>query len=352
MFDVRYTNDIVLLIWIALVAVFGKGVTKKKVTVLGCEEERHGLLFATIVFFPIFWFVTTVFMRGDMYAYSSGYNNFSSSVSEVLSNWGSIGKGAGYSLLVAISKSMGVSDFQGFRVVVALLQSIPLVIVYSRYSEDYIYSIFLFIATMCYEGWMMNGIRQFLAACLIFLTVPLLMKNNYVLSVLLIFAAITVHQSAIIMIPVLLLSYMKPWGKVTMIAIVIFAVILYYYIGHSDWLTEEELQQSQGSNPLGILFRSLPAVIAFWGRKQIAKANNRMVNMLVNIAIITVAVNVVSSQTSGIMTGRLMGYLTIYSYLLYPYLLTKVFDEKVSHNLQLILTLFYSSIFLYDLYGT
>ena len=72
MFDVRYTNDIVLLIWMGIAFFLSKDATRKKVTILGQEEERYTLLFAVIVFYPLFWFVTTVFMRGDMYAYQDG----------------------------------------------------------------------------------------------------------------------------------------------------------------------------------------------------------------------------------------------------------------------------------------
>ena len=54
MFDIRYTNDIVLLIWIGIAALLSKSVTKKKVTVLGQEEERYSFLFAVIVFFLFF----------------------------------------------------------------------------------------------------------------------------------------------------------------------------------------------------------------------------------------------------------------------------------------------------------
>ena len=350
MFDVRYTNDIVLLIWMGIAFFLSKDATRKKVTILGQEEERYTLLFAVIVFYPLFWFVTTVFMRGDMYAYQDSYNDMTMTVGDVIQNWDSIGKGPGYSLLCAWSKSMGFNEFRQFRVVIALLQSAPLVLIYWKYSEDYVYSIYLFVATMSYDGWMMNGMRQFLAACLVFAAFPFLLKKKYVFTVLLLYAAVSVHKSAIMMIPVFILIHFKPWAKSTIFLMLVFMVVLYIYVRRSDWMDEETLQASRGSSPIRILINAIPVVIAFFGRKQIALANNRLINMCVNMSMVTVIVYIVASMTSGIMTGRLPGYTMLFNFLLYPYLLNKVFNETVSKNIRLLVTLFYVAFFIADLY--
>lgn len=351
MFDIRYTNDIVLLIWIGIAALLSKSVTKKKVLVLGQEEERYSLLFAVVVFFPIFWFVTTVAMRGDMYAYYLGYNGDTMSVNEVFQNWNTNDKGPGYSLLVAYLKSLGFTDFHQFRVGIALLQSVPLVLIYRKYSDDYVFSIFLFIAYMIYDGWMMNGMRQFLAACIIFTALPLILKKERVVfALLIVLLAVTVHKSAIIMIPVILLVQFKPWSKMTVLLMIGFAIVLYLYVHNSDWISEETLQQEKGSNPLRIVVSAIPVVIAFIGRKQIAFANNRLVNISINMAIVTVIMYAVAAVTSGIMTGRLPGYTLIFNFILFPYLLNKVFNETISKNLRLGITLFYVAYFILDLY--
>ena len=351
MFDLRYTNDIVLLIWIGIAALLSKSATKKKVTVLGQEEERYSLLFAVVVFFPIFWFVTTVFMRGDMYAYQDGYNSDTMSVSDVFQNWNSIDKGPGYSLLVAFSKSIGIVNFQQFRVVLALLQSVPLVLIYRKYSEEYVFSVFLFIANGIYDGWMMNGMRQFLAACIIFAAFPFMIKKKRVIfALLVVLLAMTVHNSAILMIPVILLVQFKPWGKLSIILMIGFAIALYIYIYNSNWMSEETLQQAAGSNPLRIVVSAIPVGIAFVGRKQIAAANNHIVNICINMSMVTVVMYAVASLTSGIMAGRLPGYTLIFNFILFPYLLNKVFNETISKNLRLGITLFYVAYFILDLY--
>lgn len=351
MFDLTYTNDIVLLIWIGIAVLLSKSVTKKKVTILGQKEERYSVFFAVVVFAPIFWFVTSTAMRGDMPAYKAGFDSFNMSINDVFQNWGSMDKGPGYSLLTAFSKSMGIETFQQFRRVLALLQSLPLILIYRKYSEDYVYSIFLFIAYMLYSGWMMNGMRQFLAACIIFAALPfLLQRRQTVFALLIVLLATTVHKSAIVMIPVLLLVQFKPWEKLTIILMIGFSIVLYVYVHYSDWMSEESLQQATGSNPLRIVVSAIPVVIAFVGRKQIAVANNQLVNVCVNMSIVTMIMHTIASLTSGIMTGRLPGYTLIFNFILFPYLLNRVFNEKISTNLRLSITLFYIAYFIVDLY--
>ena len=350
MFDIRYTNDIVLLVWIGLVAFFSQSATKKKVTVLGQEEERYSLLFAVIVFYPIFWFVTTVFARSDMYAYWSGYDSLNMSVSDVIHNWNSINKGPGFLLFETMAKIMGFSSFQQFRVLICLAYSIPLVLIYRNFSEDYVFSVFLFIASMSYDSWMMNGMRQFLAATMIFGALPLIIRKKYILSLFIVLAAMTVHKGALLMIPVLIIAHSRPWSKLMILSMVLFAVVLYFYIGHSDWMSDEELQAAQGSNPLRIAISSIPVILAFIGRKKIAEANNRLINLCINISVSTVIMYAIASITSGVMVGRLPGFTTIFNYLLFPYLLNKAFNENVSRNLKTGVTLLYIVYFIADLY--
>ena len=115
-------------------------------------------------------------------------------------------------------------------------------------------------------------------------------------------------------------------------------------------MSADELQNSKGSHPLGILFRALPAIIAFVGRKQIEKYDNRSINFCVNISVLAVVINIVASLTSGIMTGRLIGYTGLFVYLLVPFLLKKSFNESISNRLSFVVTIYYILLFFLDMY--
>jgi len=345
-----FKSDIWLLLWIGLVALIAYAAKPKKPeTVLGQQTERYNFFFAAVVFLPVFLFTSLGEIRGDIWAYIIGFESLDTTVADVFRNWWTNEKGPGFLLIEVLIKQFVGSDRNSVRIVFGLLQSIPLVLIYRKYSEDYIFSVFLFIASGCYSGWMMNGLRQFVASCIIFAALPLLVKRKYVPLIAVILIAMSVHKAALIMIPIVFLVQFKPWGKITIISLIVLAVVLYFYVGNSDWMSEETLQSAKGSNPLRIVIAAIPTVIAFVGRKRIATNNNGLINILVNMSAITVILYTIASLTSGIMTGRLPGFTAIYNYILIPYLSKSVFDEKTSKNIRAFFILFYLLYFIFGI---
>ena len=345
-----FKSDIWLLLWIGLVAFIAYAAKLKKTeTVLGQQTERYNLFFAAVVFLPVFLFTSIGEIRGDIWAYIGSFESLDVSVSDVFKTWWQIDKGPGFLLIEALIKQLVGSDRTSFRIVFGLIQSIPLVLIYRKYSEDYIFSIFLFIASGCYSGWMMNGLRQFVASCIIFAALPLIVKRKLIPSIAIILVAMSVHKAALIMIPIVFLVQLKPWKKITIISFITLAVVLYFYVGHSNWMSEESLRTAKGSNPLRIVIAAIPTIIAFVGRKKIAANNNGIAEILVNMSAITVVLYTISSLTSGIMTGRLPGFTAIYNFVLIPYLSKSVFDEKTSKNIRVFFILFYLAYFIYGM---
>lgn len=343
-------SDLWLLLWIGLVAFIAYAAKiKKSETVLGQQTERYSLLFAAVFFLPVFLFTSVGEIRGDVWAYIDGFDSLNISISEVINTWWENDKGPGFLLIEVLIKQYIGNDHTIFRIVFGLIQSIPLVILYRKFSEDYIFSVFLFITTGCYSGWMMNGLRQFVASCIIFAALPLMVKKKFVPLVAVILIAISIHRAAIIMLPVIFLVQLKPWSKITIVSLLALATVLYFYIGHSDWISEETLQASKGSNPLRILIATIPTVIAFVGRKKIELNNNPLINICVNMSIVTVIIYINASLTSGVLTGRLPGFTALYNFILIPYLAKDVFDESISKSIKLFFILFYTVYFLYQL---
>lgn len=346
-----FKSDLWLLLWIGLVAfVAYTAKLKRPETVLGQQTERYSLFFAAVVFLPVFVFTSLGEIRADTGVYINNFKILNMSLSEVFATWQTNDKGSGFVLIEVIIKNIFGNNQNAFRIVFGLIQSIPLVLIYRKYSEDYVFSIFLFITSGCYYGWMMNGLRQFVASCIIFAALPLLIKRKYIPLIPVLFFAISVHKAAMVMIPVILLVQFKPWSKITIIMLLVLAVVLYFYVGHSDWMSEETLQSSKGSNPLRIVIAAIPMVMAFIGRKKIAANNNQLINICVNMSAITVIMYIIASMTSGIMTGRLPGFTAIYNFILIPYLSKNAFDEKTSKNIKLFFILFYVAFFAYGLF--
>ena len=345
-----FKSDIWLLLWIGLVALVAYvAKLKKKETVLGQETERYSLLFAIITFLPVFLFVSVGEIRNDIWLYLSSFDRLSMSINEVFQNWWT-NKGPGFTLIEVIIKQIFGNNRDAFRIVFALMQSIPLVLIYRKYSEDYVFSIFLFIAMGNYNGWMMNGLRQFLAACIIFAATPLLIKKKIVPTLLIVFLAMTIHSSAMMMLPIAIVVWFEPWKKGILISFIVFVVALFVFVNTTDMLSEEILKNDDGANPLRIIISAIPVVIAFVGRKKIESANNPLINICVNMSVFTMLIYFVATFTNGIGTGRLPIYTGLFNLILIPYLAKNVFDEKISKNIKLFFVIFYIAYFFYSMF--
>ncbi|WP_407721434.1 EpsG family protein [Ruminococcus sp. JE7B6] len=345
-----FKSDIWLLLWIGLVALVAYAAKlKKKETVLGQETERYSLLFAIITFLPVFLFVSVGEIRSDIWLYLSSFDRLSMSINEVFQNWWT-NKDPGFTLIEVIIKQIFGNNRDAFRIVFALMQSIPLVLVYRKYSVDYVLSVFLFITMGYYSGWMMNGLRQFLAACIIFAATPLLIKKKIVPTVFIILLAMTIHTSAMMMIPIALVVWFEPWKKGILISFIVFVVALFVFVNTTDMLNEEILKYDDGANPIRIVISAIPVVIAFVGRKKIESANNPLINICVNMSVFTMLTFFVATFTNGVGTGRLPIYTGLFNLILIPYLAKNVFDEKISKNIKLFFVIFYIAYFFYSMF--
>ena len=345
-----FKSDIWLLLWIGLVALVAYSAKlKRKETVLGQETERYSLLFTIITFLPVFLFVSVGEIRSDVWAYLRGFDKLSPSINEVFQNWWT-DKGPGFTLIEVLIKLVFGNNREAFRIIFGLIQSIPLVLIYRKYSEDYVFSIFLFITMGYYSGWMMNGIRQFVAACIIFAATPLLIKRKIIPTLLIILLAMTVHVSAMMMLPIVLVIWFEPWKKGIIVSYVVFVIALFIFVNNTDMLSEEIKSVDNGANVLRIFISAIPCVIAFIGRKKIAADNNPLINICINMSVFTTLIFFVATFTNGIGTGRLPIYTGLFNLILIPYLCKSVFNETVSKNIKIFFILFYIAYFFADLY--
>ena len=341
-----FQSDIWLLLWIGLVALVAYSAKlKRKETVLGQETERYSLLFAIITFLPVFLFTSVGEIRSDVWAYLGSFDKLSPSINEVFQNWWT-DKGPGFTLIEVLIKLVFGNNRDAFRIIFGLIESIPLVLIYRKFSEDYVFSIFLFITMGYYNNWMMNGMRQFVAVCIILAALPLLIKRKFVPLIPIILLTMTIHSSAMIMIPIVLVVWFEPWKKGILISYIIFVIALFIFVNNTDMLNEEILKQDDGANPIRIFISAIPVVIAFIGRKKIAANNNSLINICVNMSVFTMLIYVVATFTNGIGTGRLPVYTAVFNLILIPYLANKAFDEKKSKTVKLFFIMFYLASFL------
>lgn len=316
----------------------------------GKYERRWGIAAAFLVFLPIFWIACMGTPRGDTGLYIRIFEAFPTSWGEFLEKVSLAESGQSFQLLQFVIKRLFGNSVVAFRVILALIHSIPVVLICRKYSENYLMTIFLFAVSALHVSWMMNGIRQFIAAVIIFAATPLLIERRFGAVIAIIIFATSFHVSAILMLPVVFIVQGKAWNKKTMFYIVVALIAMYIfnnYTGVMDIMLEgtefEGAVQTwqalgdNGTNPIRVFVNAIPMLLAFLGRNHIKYENDELLNICVNMSVVTTGLYLISMVTSGIMIGRLPIYTSMYNLILLPNLIPRMFTESSTRMVKLIM---------------
>lgn len=359
------TNYWWLLIWmftggIILAAYF----PRHREIVCGKNEIRWGIIPAVLLAAPyIAWAGYRTDMVGDTGAYRASFRDIPSVWSEVPEYMSTVTKDKGFYRMLAILKSIFQMDDVKCFLFIAAFQILVLVWLYRKYSCMYWFSFFLFIASTDYISWMHNGMRQFMAVTIALLATPFMLKKRYVSAILIILLASTMHQSALLLIPFMLIAQGKPWNKKTILFLLL-TMLAIAYVGQFTSLLDNAMQETQyanmvsdwtewgddGTNPLRVLIYSIPAIFSFIGLRYIEEENNPVINFCTNMSIITAGIYLVSMVTSGIFIGRLPIYASLYSYILLPWEIEHIFMEKSSKLVTVAAVTAYCGFFYYQMH--
>lgn len=338
-----FNQYIFILVWIGLMAVVAYQMNLKRTElVCGEWEQRYPWWFAFVVFVPIIWMAGHRGWFADTSAYIGSYRMMPTSFSEIPDYVAGVDKDKGFAVLSSIMRCILGYDFLPYLMILAAFQGISLVTFFRRYSTNYMLSVFLFIASTDYISWMFNGLRQFMAVTIILFATPLMLKKKYIPLILVILLASTMHQSALVMIPFVLIAQGKAWNKKTLLFIVgiLLAIV---FVDQFTSLMDDALSTTQyvnmvtdytewnddGTNPFRVAVYCVPAILAFLLRRQIWESENLLINFCANMSIISAGIYLVSMVTSGIFLGRLPIYVSLYGYILLPWEIENLFSKEV-----------------------
>lgn len=246
-------------------------------------------------------------------------------------------KGPLWVLYEWIIKTFITKDAYCFLFITATIQAAAVLQFCYRHSIDYVYSVLLFFLSMNFT-YMMNGIRQFMAICLILFFSKWIFEKKYLKFVIIVIIAFYIHNSAFIWILALLVIYGKPWNK----KMLLFSFLILLSVTFLDTFTNflesglsgtaysgytEQFDADDGQSIFHTLISAVPVVIAFWKRKEIEAQNDDKLNILINISIFSLMLNVLATFTSGILIGRMPTYFSLFVYILYPLMFEKAFNE-------------------------
>ena len=337
---------ILILFWLMFTSIVGHtaGMHHRE-RVLGKEERRATWTYAWFVMLPIILFAG---MRSIYFADTLNYvRSFQSIPSSLIGKWEyatvTYTKDHGFYLLGAfLSIFLGVHA-RYYLIIIALIQGILLTRTYRKFSDDFWFSIFLFIASMDIYSWMYNGMRQFVAVAITLLAFEPIVRKKYIKAAAIIVFASFFHQSALMMLPIIFIVQGRPWNWKTLLVIAgtIFAMAFsgvfssaldsalrdtQYQNVVSDWTK----WQDDGTNPLRVLVYSVPAILSLFCRKKIIKSGNRVIQVACNMSIIASALYLISMVTSGLFIGRLPIYCSLYANgILLPWELKYVFGKNL-----------------------
>ena len=337
-----------ILLWIGFAAIFAKQNIFIKKECTGAEPARQNTwLYALLVFLPVIWMAGTRTNVGDTLVYINGFISIPTGWDDVTSYLAGIKKDVGFSFFSLLIKLFVSQKWSVYLFIIAIIQGICVTSIFRKYSCSYICSVFLFIASSDYISWMFNGIRQFLAVVIIFAATPLLLKKKYLPFLAVILLASTFHQSALIMIPIALIAQGEAWNRKTVLFIIlVFFSILFVnqFTQYENVVNDYKSWQDDGTNPLRVAVYSVPAVISLVYRKRLRDKSTPLINLCVNMSIISAGLYLISVFTSGIFLGRLPIYVSLYGYILLPWEIKNLFGiqyRKLMYTLLIVLYLMF-----------
>lgn len=330
-----------ILIWLAFMALLSaNGALSKEEDLYGEKVFRINGLFAFIAFLPVIIMATNRGWFADTTAYIISYQRMPSTLDEIIPYTLNASKDKGFAFISYFMHWLFGRNYVPYLFIIALFQGIALTLFFRKHSENYIFSIFLFIATGEYISWMFNGMRQFMAVCIILLGVPLMMTQRYISLLLVIFIASTIHYSAWLMVAFVYISLGEAWNKRTLL----FMAGVMFVLACTGMFTaglDEALQGTQyknvvsdyqsfnddGVHPLRMLVYSVPAILSFFARKYISETKNKFINFCCNMSILTAGIYLIAMVTSGIYIGRLPIYCSLFSFVLLPWEINHFFQK-------------------------
>ncbi|WP_209122904.1 EpsG family protein [Alkalihalobacillus sp. BA299] len=297
-----------------------------KPTNIGLTEIKPNKLLA---FFALSTLVLVSGLRnnvGDTYFYMHSYRINDHS-------WGDIDfkDDFGFEILQVLLKHIS-SDPQILIFVTALLTNALIVMTLYHYSRLFEISLYVYV-TIGYFLVSMNGIRQYLAAAIVFAATKFIIDGDWKKYMLVVLLASTIHQTALILIPIYFVVRSPAWSKSTyiLLAFSIFIVIgfnefmdlLFKAIEDTQYGVYQNFQEG-GASILRVAVGAVPVIIAFLGREKLKKLFPNS-DVIVNMSILGLVFLVISTQNW--IFARFSIYFGLYQLILISWIV-KVFREK------------------------
>lgn len=244
------------------------------------------------------------------------------------------------------------SDGQILIFTASLITLTLITLVLYNYSRLFELSLYVFITSGMFLV-SMNGMRQYLAASIVFAGAAFLFKGKLIPYVLTVLLASTFHQSALIMLPVYFIVRREAWTKTTMglvFAGTVFAFgydqfshIVFGAIEDTKYGSYSEFNEG-GANIIRVAVSAAPVLLAYIGRHRLKEIFPQS-DIVVNLSLMGLIFMMVSTQQW--IFARMAIYFDLFSLILISWVV-KVFAEKDQRVIYYAIVVLYLFYFFYE----
>ncbi|MCD1161126.1 EpsG family protein [Peribacillus frigoritolerans] len=278
------------------------------------------ILISFMSFYALRWETGTDFV--NYYSFYFTYGN--TSISELIGtrDWG-------FKVLTSVVYKIWPDNFIFYNYILAALTYIPVVLTFRKYSNNFIFTIVLYITMLTYY-WPYNGVRQSIACSICFCAYPFLYDKKYFKYVLYVLVAYLFHSTALFLLPFMFILNRKSWSKFIVFSLTLLSVSFIFLssiwdkvIHFLEIIGQEKMANDyrvydysdDGANILRIAVVMLPILISFIFYKPL-KRNNQNIDLLINMSLMCGVFMLFASSVT--LLGRLSNYFIFFNALLIP----------------------------------
>lgn len=222
---------------------------------------------------------------------------------------------------------------QTLVVITSLIVNLFNMIVFYKYSSYLELQVYIYIAAG-YLTVTMNGMRQCLAAAILFIFNSLIIKGKFKLYLSIVLIVSTIHASALIMIPVYFIVRQETWSKKVVIMVILASIgvvfynilspILFKLLENTQYAGYSEFNEG-GSSLIRTIVNMIPVILAYIKRYELKEMWPES-NIFVNMALINVIF--VAFGMFNWIFNRFSLYMQLYNFILIPYMIRHCFKGK------------------------
>lgn len=239
----------------------------------------------------------------------------------------------GFVLFLAILKSIS-KDPQFMIFVTGIITTILNLWTIRKYCKDSYFelAIFVYVASGYYLV-TMNGIRQSLAASIIFAVTSFILRGEFKKYLFLCILMTTFHTSALVMIPAYYVVRNEAWSKRIYQLLILFLIgmflyeplmaVVYKLLGNSKYADYQNFNEG-GSNILRVIVFAVPVILSYVKRDKLKEWPEA--NIFVNMSLISFLI--MGFSLYNWIFARFTIYFQIYSFVLLAYIIKNCFEKS------------------------